>query len=292
MKTTLNLFLVICLMTCFSCNLINPAEELPGYIHIPRFEFSSQPGLGSSSENITEIWVYSDAQFIGAYDLPADVPVVNNGNTLMSFRAGIRTNGISNTREAYPFYTTDDRQLNIVDLETDTIVPDFTYIENIADPALLDDFDGGTLLVEESDSQVEMTTTQDPEDVFEGSGSGKVVIGADQTIFRAQSFDTFMDLPNNRRTFVELDYKCNNSFGIGLYSYRSDGSRDKNLALILVPTTNENGEEEWNKVYIDLLEITSSTPNATHYELYIESLKDEGVTEAVMFFDNLKILHF
>ncbi|MEO0405195.1 MAG: hypothetical protein AAF193_10020, partial [Bacteroidota bacterium] len=101
----------------------------------------------------------------------------------------------------------------------------------------------------------------------------------------------FFDLPFNKRTFLEMDYKCDNSFAVGLFAY--DGSEEaKNLALILKPTTDDNGQSQWNKIYIDLQEIVQVNPNADNFKLYLEAVKDADNTTATLFFDNFKIIHF
>ncbi|NQX90742.1 MAG: hypothetical protein HRT74_01110 [Flavobacteriales bacterium] len=290
MKTTLRLTLVLLVLISGSCNVINPAEEVPTLVHIPAFTFESVSGFGSDSENITEVWVYANDQYLGAYSVPADVPVVGEGVRTMTFRAGIRNNGISATRIPYPFYTDVDISLLLEPMKRDTITPAFTYRDDLPDPALLDDFDGGTIFNEASDSQASFLTTQDDNEVFEGSGSGKVFLDTEETIFKAENSE-FIELPFNKRTFFEMDYKCDNSFAIGLFAF--DGSEEaKNLALILKPTTDDNGQAQWNKIYIDLQQIVAANPNADNFKLYIEAVKDSGNSTATFYFDNFKIIHF
>lgn len=290
MKTKQLSLLAIVLIAMLSCNVINPAEDIPSYIYIDELEMVSQPGFGSTSEKISEIWVYANAGFIGAYDLPANIPVLSEGVTDMSFRAGIRNNGIASTRVQYPFYAPFDLDLNLSPTKPDTIVPIYTYKEGLPELPLLDDFESGTFFNESDDSEVDFGLTQEDEEVFEGNQSGKVFMDEASTLFRAES-EVFMELPSNRQAYIEMDYKSNNSFAIGLNAYDNNEVR-KNLALILKSTTDENGVEQWNKIYIELLPITSVNPNAEHYELYIESLKDEANSTATLYFDNIKVIHF
>ena len=277
-------------MAVLSCNVINPAEDIPAYIHIDEFEMISQPGFGSTSEKISEIWVYANAGFIGAYDLPANIPVISSGMTDLSFRAGIRDNGIASTRVQYPFYEPYDIDLNLSPEKTDTVTPQFTYKADLPELPLLDDFESGTFFNDTDDSQAEFELTQLDDEVFEGNQSGKVFMDENSTIFRAES-EVFMELPSNRQAYIEMDYKCDNSFAIGLKAY-DNGESTKNLALILKETTDESGQAQWNKIYIALLPITSINPNAEYFELYLESLKDEGNSTATLYFDNIKVIHF
>lgn len=291
MKTTSYLLITLLALLMSACNIINPDESLPGYIHIDEFEFESAQGFGSASENITEIWAYSNDQLLGAYDLPADIPVIDLGTTNILLRAGIKNNGISATRIQYPFYTDYRQDVSLEAFETDTIRPYFTYKE-ISPMAFADDFDSGTLFVMEASSQGEFEVTNDTENVFEGNGSGRGVIDEGEDIFRIKSFDQNIWFPDFSQTFLEMDYKCNNTFAVGVYSYLSNGEEGKHLALIINPTNRDGGEPQWNKIYVDFSEIIASTPNAVHYEMYIESKKDDGVDVAELYFDNIKMLHF
>ena len=91
-----------------SCNLIDPEEAVPSVIYIDELSLNVNPGEGTDSHKITEVWVYTNGQMLGAFDLPARIPVLNQGNTDVLMFAGIKNNGISSTRIRYPFYTTFD----------------------------------------------------------------------------------------------------------------------------------------------------------------------------------------
>ena len=59
---------------------------------------------GSNFKAITDAWVYVDDGLIGAFELPATIPVLAEGKHKLEIRPGIKLNGISSTRAPYPFY--------------------------------------------------------------------------------------------------------------------------------------------------------------------------------------------
>lgn len=293
MKTThySTLIALAMLLTLSACNLINPEEQVPAYLYIPDFNFTTNEGTeGTDSEKISEIWVYTNAVNLGAYELPARVPILDDGAVSLSARAGIRNNGISATRIVYPFYEPFDITLDLERGVIDTIIPQFTYKENLAFPLNVD-FEEFAVFAAESDSEADFERITDEELVFEGVGCGYAHIGPDQTIFRASTNEQQLVLPQTDEVFLEMNYKSNNTFAVGLYAINSAGS-SKNLAVIINPTNDDNGIPQWNKIYIELSPITSATPSATEYEIYLESIKEAGNSEAHLYFDNIKVVHY
>lgn len=292
MKTfsTLITILVVCFLS--SCNWINPDEESPAFIYIDEFTFSS--GHGTDSHKITEIWVFAEGKMLGAYDLPAHVPVLHSGAVDMEFRAGIKNNGISATRIMYPFYEPFSVTVDLEELETDTIAPHFTYQEDLF-YNLEENFEivAGTLFETTSNSEYEwavVTDDEDPDDVFEGDRSAKVELDGDGVKWQIESA-TSLGLPLGKQMWLELNYKCNNNFAIGFRSVLG-GTASRDLALIINPTDGDTGTPEWNKIYVDLSVVGSAIIGAEEVYLYIESIREEDVSTARLWFDNIKIVHF
>ena len=76
---------------------------------------------GSTSNKITELWLYLDGKYQGAYPIGSLMPIPNNGqNTRVDVFAGIENNGIKSTRITWLFY---DK------IEFDTLAQNATTIE-------------------------------------------------------------------------------------------------------------------------------------------------------------------
>ena len=70
----------------------------PAYIKINDIELNN-----SSTDKITDAWVYIENQLQGVYELPAKFPVLETGVKEIRIKAGIKNNGISSSRVFYPF---------------------------------------------------------------------------------------------------------------------------------------------------------------------------------------------
>ena len=230
---------------------------------------------------------------LGAYDLPAKVPVLEEGMTAFSIRAGIKNNGISSNRIVYPFYTRFETTVDLVPGEVDTLVPYFTLKDGIAIPdevfAMFDD--PGSNYAETSSSLAEMITSTIPEDVYGGTGgSGYIHLDSEESVWEAKSLGE-VDLPRGEFVFLEFDYRCNNTLAVGLYA-NTGPSVTKEPALFLYPTTNSAGQSTWNKVYVDLGGPISNNPSAEDFNVYFESSLGTSLDEAEVWLDNIKIIHY
>jgi len=278
---------VLCAFS-LSCNVINPDEQEPGYIHIPAFEMDVLPGQGTSSEKITEVWVYAEEQIIGVYDLPADVPVIANGPTDIQFFAGIKNNGISSTRIRYPFYKPFTTSVNVSPISRDTIVPVFSYFEDVI--ITEKDFENGNFLVPAGSTQGLFNVTDDPELVFEGSRSGIGTLEAGEVLLYFKDDDN-LQLNAGLPIFLEMNYSCNNSFAVGMLAVNGS-TVNKNMAVIINPTTSVPGTPRWNKIYIDFGLVPLQNLNADYFELYFEVVPDDPDENVTFYLDNLKLVQW
>ena len=58
-----------------------------------------------SSHKITDLWLYVDGKYQGTYPFGNLLPILRKGNNIrINIFAGIKNNGISDTRIFYPFY--------------------------------------------------------------------------------------------------------------------------------------------------------------------------------------------
>ncbi len=103
------IFTAICVLFFQDCNVINPPEKTPTYIHIDSVHVNINPYLTnvSASSNITCIWVYYNENPIGTFDLPATIPVMTTSDTgvgQLQIAPGIAVDGLNNLLGVYPFY--------------------------------------------------------------------------------------------------------------------------------------------------------------------------------------------
>ena len=80
--------------------------------------------------------------------------------------------------------------------------------------------------------------------------------------------------------YLELDYKCNQSFVVGVIG----GGSDEREALTINPS------DDWNKIYIQLTNVVSRQPTyATQgYQVFIRATKE--VNSPKIYLDNIKLI--
>src|SRR5688572_29113594 len=107
-------FIVIPFLFLLSaCKKFEPAEEA-FFVRASSVTVKTTSKQGTGSHKITDFWLYVNGQFQGCYPVGNLMPIVSKGKPVtISVQAGIKNNGISETRMVWPFYQT---------LELDTLV--------------------------------------------------------------------------------------------------------------------------------------------------------------------------
>jgi hypothetical protein len=279
---------LLLLLAFSSCNIINPDEPEPAYVNIDTYSFHAVAGQGTSDQKITDMWVYANDDIQGVFDVPSSIPVLRTGTTDIKVFAGIKQNGISSTRIRYPFFTVFDTTLNLSSLGAHTITPHFTYTSGVSvDDSR--DFESGVYFQEATQSnEGTFQVINDPAVAFEGNKCGKASLSGGLDFMQFMD-NTELTLESGNAIFLEMNYSCNNTFAIGVFTTTS-GSVAKNPVLYITPTTGNSGDvPEWNKIYVDLGAVALDNPSADFHQLYFESMLSESSTPTI-FLDNLKIV--
>jgi len=258
------------------CNVINPDEPVPAYVQVNSVALTTDPFTeGANTHNITDVWVYVDDQAVGVYEWPFTVPVLPTGKREVALVAGIKINGTAGTRGAYPFYALDSMTIDLQAAVVDTLAPQFTYIDNIAF-ALLEDFETGN-------DFTGLSRIQDDPQVAYGKAAGKMTLDASTSSKEAVSNGGYILPAGGTPVYLEVDYKCDNKFSIGVQAVTATNVI-KNFIAVVTP------KNEWHKIYIELTRDVS-TLNALSYEVLIGAALEEGNTTANIYLDNIKLLY-
>ncbi|MFH2142368.1 MAG: hypothetical protein ABIJ97_08105 [Bacteroidota bacterium] len=277
------IFLIIS-TTLFSCELINPEEDIPSYIHIPGFELSTVSGQGGNIHKITDAWVFIDGNFQGVYEVPVTFPVLASGSHEIRLAAGIKMNGISSSREIYPFYTRHISERNLIQAKIDTISPTVNYVSELTFGNLwIEDFEDAGLLLDTT-----FNSLADLKQIFDPNLNSKIgQVELTESLNTFECYSNAIDLPTNgSRVYIEMEYKCDHNFIVGLWAINAN--EVKNNPVMSLNSTSGT----WNKIYIDLSQILIDNSTALNFILYISALKSSDVSTASLAFDNIKIVHF
>lgn len=286
MKTTSNLLLFfIVIIGIAACN---PEESEPAYLVINKVNVSSNPATqGSNSSNVKDVWVYVDNQYLGTYQLPARIPVLESGNKSVILRAGILENGISATHSAYPLYTANTRtidfmpgQESIVDTFNVAYFPaiQFTWYEDFEKDAI----GGGFSLSPEPSNNLAPLTT-DSIDVFEGVRCLKLKVDGTNYISDIETNGDGYVLYRGKDIYLEMNYKCDHEFTVGLRGMLANDKR--NIPVLLF-----NPSSTWKKTYINLSKFVNSNYDVPKFKVYFYLSTAPGGSEATVYLDNLKLI--
>ncbi|HNP49407.1 MAG TPA: hypothetical protein PKL85_11250 [Bacteroidia bacterium] len=266
-----------------SCNVINPAESIPGYIHLDSIHLSTDYFTeGSSASKISDAWIFVDNVYLGTYGLPCTFPVAKSGQHKISIRAGVQANGMSDNRVAYPPYSTYDTTINLVAGTVTNILPVVNYKTGTEFKQIEDFDDGSVSLVSTSSSLAPLNITQSSDPNAFENNSGYFSLDDNHPSFEVASSDTF-SLPINVPVFLELNYKCDNEFTIGIFI--SGGSVLQNPLVIARPTS------VWKKIYVNISELGGVTGGNVFYKIYLKGDKSSALSTTMFYFDNLKVLY-
>lgn len=268
----------------------NP-DLVPSYIHIEQIDLISNYNQGTASHKITDAWVYADETLIGAFELPATVPILRKGQQKITIRPGIKINGIANTRSIYPFYSTIERTLNLVQDSVITISDAVVTYKSNVDFPWLENFDlTGITLDTTAKSTVGIIKSNDPAILFgykneDNNYSALIRMTGDTAVFEATTIGKY-DFPGNgAAVFLEMNYKANQTMVVGVI-YLASGIRVQRPLLYL------NKTDEWKKIYVNLTVPKYDTPSATDFQIFFGAQKEEGLEESLIALDNLKLVHF
>lgn len=290
---------MICVMfaTLFfpSCNKFKGSQEIPAYLHVDTFLFSTNYGVeGAASHKITDVSVYVDDNFQGYYELPATIPILERGKHELTLMAGIKLNGNSSTRTINPFYVPYVIENYVFEEKVvDTVTPSTHYYpldESNLHFEFMEDFERPILLetMPYSDTTITRTERDAPEAWNDSEGnshySGYIWIGDTLNNFCITT-PAMYDLPNQGNSiFLELDYKCTDLFKVGLFA---KVGKEETMDLIYV-----NPSEKWNKIYVNLgPNITdAAVDNPEYFKVFLSGTVDE-TSEAEYYFDNIKVIY-
>ena len=276
-----------------SCDIINPEEEIPAFIEINEVTLNTrQPGdpgftenEGTSSSDIRDAWVFIDENLDGIYELPATIPVPT-GNHSIRVGGGIFRNGVANDRTLYPFF---DTYLSSYTAEAEEIVsiePEVQYVENGLN-YWIEDFEEAFIKLENRPiSEVTISSVLDPDIAFEGNGCGSIELTDDNDLYFGQTIAD-LDILFNRNLYLELNYKNNNRFTVGM---RNDNVATNQVELVgFNPSFDDNNELVWKKAYVFFTPILIDLGTQGDFEVFIRAEKE--VDDPTILLDNLKLVY-
>jgi hypothetical protein len=289
-KKSLGLIAASIILVGSGCTLFDEKEPIPSYLYIEPFTVQTDPAEeGTNSAKVTEVWVNVNNDFLGAYILPALVPVLAEGDAEIVLNAGVRDNGISNTPEIYPFYAPFSEVRNLEPNVVDTIRPFVTYTDAARIP-LIEDF--------EIENHQFQTVRQGPEiELFTDGGfegqSARIHLDTINPAVEIGSNFAYAGLTDlDIRVYLEVNYKSDVPVIFGLAGINA-GLPGFGAVNYQVGFTERS---DWNKIYFNLSGITAQGQFDAYRVIFFSSIiAADGsliTEEADIWLDNIKLVHF
>ena len=260
-------------------------EVPPGFVVVDGFDFTTRDGQGAATEAVTEVWAFVDGAFFGAYPLPARIPIESAGPTEVELRAGIRQNGISSTPDFYEFYQPINRTIDVqpgetVDLGTLPLRyrPETRF-------ALIESYEPGVTRIFDQPILGDAAITVQTDVVRSGRGSGRLLVDTANAIVEIASSTPLRGLLDQQPlVYLEVDFLSEAPGQWGVI-----GQRGGEIIRRFDPGFNPR--DQWTKIYFDLTPIVTSA-DVDEVLLVFTALLPEGVTEAEVYLDNIKVVYF
>lgn len=276
-----------------SCNK-NMTADIPSYIEINNFDYMGNndqtiPHPNSyNSTNITDAWVTMDGQIIGNFEIPCKIPILSEGEHSFDISAGIKVNGIAGSRIKYPFYEKYQTTITLNKSESTHLSPETTYKTDSSDPTTPSFRFKQKGSFEELGTMFEKSPISDTaliiqnEVVFQGGYSAAIYLDSTNTYFDVRTNTELDSLTFNTNTFLELNFKSNINFNVGLIIINDIEQKQELIQLYAT--------DEWKKIYLDFEPLINMGNSLSKFKIYFEGTYDENETNNNVYLDNLKLV--
>lgn len=270
----------------WGCDSWDASEPIPAMLYIDTVMLDADNNQGTERHDVREVWVSVGNQLLGAFPLPARIPVLEMGEQEVSIFCGIVQNGVAITRDIYPFY---DQYRATVDLqpgETDTLSMTIQYADE-TEFVFIEDFETSNLLSDDIDGNFGTSVSTSTIGAYEGNRSGVIELAGADNLIEVGS-NLYYALPEDaRNVYVEFDYQNDVQLEVGIAG-KSAFYFERFYKVGVFPS---NGE--WRKVYVDLTtEVRTMLSNsASEFQLVFRALNIDADNTAVIRLDNIKLIY-
>ncbi|MCX8080839.1 MAG: hypothetical protein N3F09_06340 [Bacteroidia bacterium] len=242
---------------------------------------TTQAGQGSAHHKITDIWFYSDGKFRGIYPVGNPIPVIKSSEKQrLDFFAGILNSGSSQSRISWDLYAPIRLDTSASPLQTLNIPLSFTYKNSVVF-AWMEDFEmPGFSLIKSSVADTNFKVHQNNSHVFEGNRSIEFGLAGNKQLAQFESASSYTFPATSQNIFLELSYKCNCEFEVGIQS----------LAQYF-PVRFITPKEHWNKIYLFLTEAIRADAFNNEKKIIIKLRRDSEIPEQKVWIDNIKLVY-
>ncbi len=283
MKKLAPLCLLIALL--YSCEIINPAEEVPAFIEVDEVNLDINVLQGGNTSDINQLLVFLDGNNIGGYPIPARIPIYGDGEQSVTLAAAVKQNAQSSTALIYPFYSQVTVTDEFIPGENRRVEMNISYRDN-AVFAFVEDFEFGNQFVVDQDENPATSIIVSNEESASGANSGLITLTRENPDISVATDPLIEGIPlDGSGIYLEMDYRNEAAFSVGLVGVE-DGEEFSQELLLL------NTSDEWKKAYVRLTDLILDS-GFENYRVLIRARHNSTVGESSrIFLDNFKLIHF
>ena len=291
------LLIAIVLLGVSACKPSEDITGVPSYVHIQKADVHI-PGnnflvQGDSFQNITDIWLSVSGSALGAYELPATIPALFDGNQNLGIQAGIKENGTGATRAIYPFYTYIIKNVNLQSTKTLDVHPIFQY-----DPKTKfifnERFENSNPTIQpfvgNNTAKISYPKFTDPNYALYGENRcmEAQLINSDSGTFYASDLKSRTGFTIGNPVWMEISFNTEVPLTVGMFVVQAGTGSSYSSDLVTLNTTGGL----WKKVYINFTDLIYNEAAGSGYSFYIEGFKAAGNQIDHIYIDNIKLLCF
>lgn len=277
---------MVCMLVS-SCSLTDSDAPSPMFLDIPSVGIQTTPDQGAPTHKFTDVWVTADGVNLGVFPLPAKVPVIIDGKESVdiSLFPGIRNNGVTSSAFIYSLMQPVSYTLDAVVGSEVTLTPDFSYKDE-AKFDFVESFEGASIFIFNGTSHNGADIASSTETAASGQRSGKISLNTVNTTAEVGTIVPYSGSDNGGSdSYLEFEYKTEVPIFAGLYVTENGLTRQVYDAVV-------TEKSEWNKIYIDFT-LALASPTVTDYRvMFLTTIDGTGRTDAEVFIDNVKFVHF
>lgn len=289
------MFVGLAMIASSSCSLLDPKEPEPSWIRIDSFRLVDNPSVeeGHLSHDISDAWVFVDDELVGIFELPAEIPILEEGTHNLLIGPGIKVSTVSTMRDNYLFYKGYTERVDLIPREKLPITPVTSYRDegNNYTYRVVEDFEDGFIdLSANVNTDAEIKRTTDPSQVEYGLGAGIIPITDTTKAAWIRTSEDFVLPQLGKVIYLEVDYYTQYDLVIGVHLNRGALS-DQNTNYLTLRAS-ESEEVEWKKAYVALTDVISSAQNLEScYIYFLPDIQTSSREEGIVLLDNIKLLY-
>ncbi len=265
-----------------SCS--NYEAEHPSYVKITDIDINTNEFYqGAPTHDIKEVSVYLDNKYIGTFEKDKLIPVINNKiKAKLKFYPLIRMNGINANLQNYFFLSEIEHEVPFEKGQIDTVNLQYEYKESI-NFAFVEGFENNNIFTEDLDDNPNTKVEISTEEPKSGDRCGKIQLDTMNKEIKFTSYLFYQIPTDGKKVILELDYRGNVGFVIGLIGREVDGNEYKKDFIFIRET------DDWNKIYLDFTEELKRS-KLESYRIYFYATHNKKIDKSFIFLDNIKLL--